>query len=194
MPVVVALPLWAWAFAGTMQQPDREDPLLTEAAALFTEKGCAGCHGATGGGGTGYQLNGGEALATFPNVIDQMVHVARGSDAIRGTVYGDPNREGGARVAGDLGQMPSQADAGLTQLELELVVFHERTVLSGEDTSSEEYSLYIETLRERIEAGDEHEIDLEALLACANPDFTDGATGSADPEDCTGPGAAEPGA
>ncbi|MEZ5342894.1 MAG: hypothetical protein R2706_16060 [Acidimicrobiales bacterium] len=191
MPVVAALPLWGWFYAGTMQEPIREDPLYTESAALYSAKGCAGCHGAAGGGGTGYQLSGGEVLATFPNDIDQMVHVARGSDAIKGLAYGDPARPGGSRVAGNLGAMPAQAAAGLTQLELELVIFHERVVLSGEDATSEAYLAYAEELRHRIAAGEATPIDLAALLACADPNTTPEATGDAAPDTCFGPVGAE---
>lgn len=190
LPVVAALPLWAWAYAGTMQEPEREDPLYTESSALYVEKGCSGCHGAGGGGGTGYQLSDGEVIATFPNVVDQLVHVARGSASISDEAYGNPARAGGVRVSGALGAMPAQVDAGLSQLELELVVFHERATLAGEDITSEAYELYAEELRHGAEEGAEEPIDLEHLLACADPAITPGATGTAPLEDCFGPAAA----
>lgn len=187
LPVIAALPVWAYSFAGTMQQPEVEDELLIEAAELYSS--CAGCHGGNGGGGTGYQLSGGEVLTTFPDPIDMMVHVARGSDAIIDQEYGaraDDPRVSGARGRG---AMPAQINT-LSQLELELVVFHERAVLSEEDTSSPQYQEWIEHMREGIEAGDEEGIDLDLLLACANPEWTPGATGvgSSDPDHpCPGP-------
>ncbi len=191
LPVVAALPLWAWAYAGTMQEPIREDPLYTESAALYVEKGCSGCHGAGGGGGTGYQLSNGEVVSTFPSVADQLVHVARGSQSISGEAYGDPARPGGARISGALGAMPAQIDAGLTMLELELVVFHERATLAGEDITGETYQLYVEELRHEAETGgDDVPIDLERLLGCANPAYTPGATGDRPIEECFGPEAA----
>ncbi len=190
LPVVAALPVWAWSFAGTMQQPEVEDPVFVESAELYASAGCAGCHGAAGGGGSGYQLSDGEVLATFPNVIDQMVHVARGSAAIAGEAYGADGR----RVSGDSGAaMPAQQDA-LTRVELELVIFHERAVLSGEDMDQPGYEEWMEHMREAYESGEELPIDDEYfnfMLACADPAVTPGATGagSPDPEEtpCPGP-------
>jgi mono/diheme cytochrome c family protein len=192
LPVIAALPIWAMSFAGTMQQPETEDVLLIDAELVYGS--CAGCHGGNGGGGVGYALNEGEVLATFPEAIDHMVHVARGSDPIAGEQYGDPDRPGGAHVSGARGRgpMPAQLNS-LSMIELEIVVFHERAILSGEDTSSPAYQEWIEHMRETIESEglDGEEIDLDFLLACANPDYTPGATGegSPDPEDrpCPGP-------
>jgi hypothetical protein len=190
MPLVAALPIWAIAYAGTMQEPEVEDPLLIESALFYTEAGCAGCHGATGGGGTGYPLAGGQVLETFPDPIDHMVHVARGSEVIVDTPYG-AERADGRRIAGarDQGQMPGQAGQ-ISQVELEMIVFHERATLSEEDTSSAAYGEWMDHMREAFESGDEAEIDLELLLACADPDITPGATGvGSEDEDnpCPGP-------
>ncbi len=172
LPIVLALPLWGYTYAGTMQQPEVEDPLYSEAAELFTAAGCAGCHGATGGGGTGYQLSDGSVIETFPMPADMLVHVARGSAAIAGEAYG-AERSDGRRVAGELGSMPAQQGA-LTDVELELVVFHERVVLGGEDPLAPHIVEWEAAIRERIE--DPHDINLDQLLACANPAFTPGAT------------------
>ncbi len=185
LPVVAMLPIWAWSYAGTMQQPEVEDILFIESEFYYGSAGCAGCHGAAGGGGSGYQLSDGEVLATFPEPIDMMAHVARGSSAIIGETYGADGR----RVAGDLGQMPAQEGA-LNQVQLELVVFHERAVLSGEDTSTPGYEAWMEHMREAYESGDETPIDLELLLACADPAITPGATGVGAPDEdhpCPGP-------
>ncbi len=180
MGLVAALPVWALSYAGTMQQQEVEDLLFVDAEIAYTQTGgCAGCHGAGGGGGTGYQLSGGEVLATFPDAVDMMVHVARGSAAIQGEPYGDPARPGGQHVSGarNQGAMPAQLNA-LTQVELEMVIFHERAILSGEDTSSPAYEEWMNSMRERLEAGDEPAaIDLEFLLSCASPEYTPGATG-----------------
>lgn len=170
------VPLWAVSFGGTMQLPDVEDPLFTEAAELYNVTGgCAGCHGGGGGGGVGYQLSDGSVVETFPHVADQMVHVYRGSDAIKGQTYGADGR----RVAGSRGKMP--AATTLTEIELELVIFHERVILAGEDTESDEYLEYIEHLRERVEAGEgEGPVTDEffaLLLACSDPEVTPEATG-----------------
>jgi hypothetical protein len=198
VPIVATIPLWAFFYAGTMQQPETEDILIIDAELAYA--GCAGCHGGNGGGGTGYAFADGEILATFPTVVDQMVHVARGSAAIAGQPYGDPNRAGGGRIAGALGVMPAQENA-LTRIELEMVIFHERAILGGEDTSSAAYQEWMEHMREVVE-GPEADLPiddeyLEFLLACANPEYTPGATGTGSPdpemEPCPGPHAEEEG-
>lgn len=173
LPVVAALPIWAISYGGTMQQPETEDPLLIEGALFYNEAGCAGCHGGSGGGGSGYALSGGEVLETFPSAIDHMAHVARGSAAIAGEQYG-AERGDGFRVSGDRGQMPAQ-DGQIPLVELEMIIFHERAILSEEDTSQPGYEEWMEHMREAYEAGDETEIDLELLLACADPAITPGA-------------------
>ncbi len=191
LPVIAALPIWALSFAGTMQQPESEDILLIDAELVYGS--CAGCHGGNGGGGIGYAFSDGEILATFPEAIDHMAHTARGSDAIAGEAYGDPNRAGGGRISGERGLMPAQM-ASLSLIELELVVFHERAILGGEDTSSPGYQEWMEHMREEIETVglDGPTItqeDMDLLLACANPEFTPGATGEGAPdgETCPGP-------
>jgi len=184
LPMVAALPIWAIAFAGTMQQPEGEDILFVESEFFYTSAGCSGCHGGAGEGVSGYALNDGSVVETFPSAIDQMVHVARGSAEIGGEAYG-AERADGRRVSGDLRVMPPQLTQ-LSQVELELVVFHERATLSGEDTSDPGYQEWMEHMREAFESGDEEPIDLDLLLACANPDYTPGATGEGS-EDCPGP-------
>ncbi len=192
--LVAALPLWAVSFAGTMQQPEVEDPLFEEAELAYAQTGgCSGCHGAAGGGGVGYKFSDGEIIKTFPEPIDMMAHIARGSTAINGEQYGDPDREGDAHIAGarNQGAMPAMAGV-LTMAELELVVFHERAILGGEDTESAVYQEWIEHLREAAEEGggspiSQEEVDL--ILACSNPLYTPGGGGGAgiDTEDCPGP-------
>lgn len=180
--VVGALPIWAIAFAGTMQQTEVEDPLFTGAETVYTQTGgCAGCHGADGGGGSGYKLSDEEVVKTFPQPIDHMVHVARGSAAILDEAYGDPDREGGVRISGGRGSgaMPAQLNV-LTLNELELVVFHERAVLGGESTDDAAYQEWMEHMREAAESGESQPLDsatLDVLLQCASPTYTPGATG-----------------
>ena len=190
MGLVACVPLWALSYAGTMQQPEVEDLLYIDAAEVYVATGgCAGCHGAAGGGAQGYAFTAGEIIASFPDPVDQMVHVARGSAAIAGEPYGSPDRPGGQRIAGAKGSgaMPGQA-TGLTQLVLELAIFHERIVLGGDDPLSPENVAWIESLRERIEAGEETAVDLELLLSCADPTMTPGANPDTNPDraDCPG--------
>lgn len=190
LPVVAALPIWAISFAGTMQQPEVEDPLLIESVLFYSQAGCAGCHGSSGGGGLGYPLADGNVLETFPDPIDHMVHVARGSSAIAEQEYG-AERSDGRRVseARGRGQMPAQ-ETQISQVELELITFHERATLSGEDTSTPGYEEWMEHMREAFESGDDDAIDLDFLLDCADPAITPGATGvGSDDENrpCPGP-------
>lgn len=187
MPIIAALPIWAYSFAGTMQQPEVEDILYIDAAEVYN--GCSSCHGGGGGGGVGLKLSDGEVTQTFPDPIDQIAHIARGSSAIVGNEYGAVRDDGNRRVAA--AGMPAQAE-GLNMLQLELVVFHERVVLAGEDIDSPEYEEWMEHMREDIESGGldapASKDNLELILACANPDMTPGATGEApDGERCPGP-------
>lgn len=178
MLLVATVPIWAMFYAGTMQAPPEGETIFGEAEVLYAEVGCAGCHGAGGAGGVGYKLSDGEVVATFPEPIDMIVHIARGSNAIDGEAYGDPDRDGGVRVSGARGGgMP--AHPNLTVHDLELIVLHERVTLAGEDTSSEAYAAWIEELEAHSNdalVGDH----LDDLLACADPAYTPGATASAE--------------
>lgn len=190
LPLVAAVPLWAISFAGTMQQPEVEDPLFIAAEETYLiDGGCSGCHGAGGGGGIGYSFSDGSLLETFPDPVDQMVHIARGSSAIQGEEYGG-DRANGRRQAGATGAQMPAFESTLDMVHLELVVFHERAILSGEDTSAPEYQEWMSHMREEYEAGVSETIDLEFLLQCASPEYTPGATGEgSDDEDhpCPGP-------
>ena len=82
------------------------------------------------GAASGYAFTNGEVLKTFPTLEDQVAFVYTGNEPFLGSTYGDPNREGGARVAGTRGAMPQWGEAAggeLTDAELVAVVCHERT-------------------------------------------------------------------
>ena len=100
-------------------------------AEVYTGNGCSGCHGPTGGGGSGRPFADCAVVKTFPYIENQLEFVKLGSAGFTGQPYGDPNREGGAHIGGDFGQMPAFG-ATLTDAELLEVVRHEREVLSGE--------------------------------------------------------------
>lgn len=186
MGLVAALPLWAYIYAGTMQQQEVADTLYVDAAALYSVN-CSACHGASGDGAQGYQFSSGEIMATFSEPIDQMIHIARGSGAINGEQYGDPDRPGGARIAGarGAGVMPAFGTS-LSVEELEAVTLHIRVVIGGEAVDTPEMMEWESGLRERLQAGSTP-VDLDALLACGTPEVSPGATGDADPAACPGP-------
>lgn len=103
---------------------------------------CASCHGADGGGGVGYQFSEGEVLKTFPNIEDQIRYVYYGTEQynLAGvSIYGNPERDGGAHEAGVKGVMPGFGSQ-LTEEEIVAVICHERYTLAGADPTSEEYA------------------------------------------------------
>jgi mono/diheme cytochrome c family protein len=124
--VLAFLPFWALLYANVLEVSEAEvEGPLALGEEVFTSAGCSGCHGASGGGGIGPQLAGGEVLATFPDMAAQIEFVRSGSTA--GEPYGDPGRAGGQHVG--TGGMPSFDS--LSDEELGAVVCHERVTLSG---------------------------------------------------------------
>jgi mono/diheme cytochrome c family protein len=125
MPVLLLLPFWGVVYLGAFAQPKAAAGGPPNGAAIFTGKGgCAGCHGATGGGGVGPKLAGGEAKLTFPDEADHIAWVENGSAPSKGKSYGDPNRPGGARPPAS-GGMPA-FKGQLTPEEIQAVVQYER--------------------------------------------------------------------
>ena len=129
MPVLAALPIWAYVYQGTLEPPPagEGDPVaLGEHVYADTAK-CAACHGASGGGGTGPALD--TVVETWPDYRDHIMWVRLGSDGWPGDTYGanDTQKRGG---------MPAFADT-LTDAELAQVVLYERT-LAGADPADPE--------------------------------------------------------
>ncbi|HEY5664538.1 MAG TPA: hypothetical protein VIS05_10940 [Ilumatobacter sp.] len=163
MVALSALPVWAFMYARAVTQPPVEavGPLGLGGEVYG---GCASCHGAAGGGGVGYAFSEGEILATFPHIEDQIRYVYFGTSSynLAGVeIYGNPDREGGARVTGALGVMPQQgsmAGGSLTDYEILAVVCHERYALGGADPQGE-YAAEYETW---CSEGSEIFADLEA--------------------------------
>ncbi|MGH9245025.1 MAG: c-type cytochrome, partial [Acidimicrobiales bacterium] len=142
MPVLVALPVWGFVYANTLEPPtDTEGPLAV-GRAIYTGN-CAVCHGATGGGGAGPALTDGDTVLTFPDFRDHAAWVVNGAaqGANPDGSYGDPDREGGPRTVAEFsGIMPAFGD--LTPEELLAVVRYEREVLGGHDVEAEEPELF----------------------------------------------------
>jgi mono/diheme cytochrome c family protein len=129
LPVIVLLPLWGYAYAGTLEAPTSEALGALDVGATVYGK-CASCHGATGGGGVGPALDGvGE---TFPDAAMHAQWVTLGStgwQADVGDTYGDTNKP----VAGG---MPAWGTE-LTPEELMSVIAYERAEFGGLDPVEE---------------------------------------------------------
>jgi len=123
MPVLLVLPFWAMVYMGAFAEPEAAEGPRT-GAQVYVAAGCGACHGATGGGGVGPRLAGGESKLTFPDEADQIAWIENGSAASRGRSYGDPARPGGARPPAS-GGMPS-FKAQLTPEEIIAVVAYTR--------------------------------------------------------------------
>jgi mono/diheme cytochrome c family protein len=137
LPVLGILPLWALIYAGTLvaHEPGITDPVLQTGQTVYNAQ-CAACHGATGAGGTGRQLNGGNVLLTFSDPQQHIEWVTNGSPAA-GTPYGDPARPGGQHISQSdgYGKMPAFGSA-LTPEEIVAVVRYEREIIGGEDSTT----------------------------------------------------------
>ena len=129
---LMLLPIWAIAYVGTLERPPQQTTGILATGSHVYEARCASCHGATGGGGSGYALADGEVLATFPTAAAHIQWVVIGSDGVGlGNQYGDPAR---GRVVE--GGMPAWGDV-LTVEELIGVVLHERARLSGSNDDAD---------------------------------------------------------
>lgn len=122
MPILLLIPLWGILYMGSFGETGGAAAAPTPAQ-LYASN-CAACHGATGEGGVGPRISGGEALATFPNEEDHITWVEEGSQTKRGQPYGAADRPGGQRIATS-GGMPGFS-ATLTPEEIAMVVEYER--------------------------------------------------------------------
>lgn len=126
MGVLAVIPLWGLLYVGAFGTRPSHEAEVVDGSALYGSN-CASCHGATGGGGVGPKLAGGEVVKTFPGDEGREGHiewVTNGSGAFKGKGYGDPAREGGQHIATS-GGMPAFGGK-LTPEEIEAVVDYER--------------------------------------------------------------------
>lgn len=157
IPIIAGIIAWAPIYVGTLQTPVDEGGPLAAGADLYVSAQCAGCHGNAGQGGVGRPLAGGEVVLTFPEWQGHYEYVLLGSSEFTGPI-GDPDRPGGAHIAGDFGNMPGFGET-LSTVELLEVVLYERVTHGGADMESEDILSLIEAI-EAAEAGEE--IDLAA--------------------------------
>lgn len=122
MPVLLLLPLWAFIYTNALEPPSKAATgPLASGQAIYMQ--CAACHGATGGGGVGPALAGGDLAQMFPNFKDQIRWVSLGSAGWPGDTYGATNKP-------KKGGMPAWA-GNLTPLQIAEVVRYEREVLAA---------------------------------------------------------------
>jgi hypothetical protein len=134
VPVLAGLPIWVFIYMEAMS-PVKQQATGALAVGAQVYNTCSACHGSGGEGGTGYKINEGEVLKTFPKLEDQVKFVFNGSPGV-GKPYGDPNRAGGQRISGALagGQMIAWGvEGGLSAAQVVGAVCEERYVISGAD-------------------------------------------------------------
>lgn len=151
MPVLAALPLWAYVYTGTLSPPPAGEGPEVLGEEYFAGNGCAGCHGAGGGGGVGPAFTGGSVYETFPDFVTHFEWVRLGSagwQAERGDTYGANNKPVG-------GGMPGFGEDQLSDHDLLFIVLHER-LLAGENPNTE----------------DAEALEAVALLMEENPEMT----------------------
>ena len=132
MPALLALPVWAFIYANTLETPPAgsKDP-LTLGKNLYAAN-CSSCHGAAGGGGAGPAFTGGAVVKTWPNFKDHILWVHTGSAKWPSTdgTYGAEKKPIGAGGMPTFGAKYGSA-APLTDAEIVLIVRYEREVLAG---------------------------------------------------------------
>lgn len=158
-PVLVFLPVWFAIYWATLEPPTREATGPLAIGGEVYAAACSSCHGGTGGGGVGPQLNGGEVLLTFPDWQSQVAWIINGSPGVNGTPYGDAGRPGGQRLSA--GGMPAFVGS-LEAEELLAVVLYERVTHGGESIDD------IAALEAAVEGLESGAVSLE---------FEDGMTG-----------------
>ncbi len=127
VPVLIFLPFWAIIFAGTLESPERDSEIVALGRDVYdNDGGCAGCHGAEGGGGVGPALSDGDVMRTFNDWEDHVIWVVNGSPPEAGTPYGDA----GDLSLGAANGMPAFGE-DLSAREILAVVYYERVQLGG---------------------------------------------------------------
>jgi mono/diheme cytochrome c family protein len=128
LPVLLAIPLWAYIYQGTLEPPPQaDDTPIALGGEIYT--GCGACHGADGAGGAvGVPLT--EVMETWPDYRDHMAWVRIGSAAWPGEVYGAADKAKGPG-------MPPHP--GLSDAQLAEVVLYERATFGGLEETDEEY-------------------------------------------------------
>jgi hypothetical protein len=171
MPVLAALPLWAYIYQGTLSPPPAREGLETLGAELYSQVGCAGCHGAQGGGtGSFPGFTNGRIFETFPDWPTHFKWVRLGSNGWldeRGATYG-------AIAKPVQGGMPAFTEGQLSDAELLYIVLHER-LLGGSNPNQEdmaqleELALYMSEHESLTLAEATTELGIDVSFATSDP-------------------------
>jgi mono/diheme cytochrome c family protein len=133
LPVLLALPLWAYVYQATLEPPPAgEDDPVALGEELYTK--CASCHGASGGGGVGPAFD--TVLETWPDYRDHLAWVRLGDPGWPAATYGATDK---AKATG----MPPFDEGQLSEEELAQVVLYERVAFGGLEEGSEEYEALV---------------------------------------------------
>lgn len=155
-PVEVAesrkrIPVWAvvlfpvlivWGIIyvnGVTEPPASADTPASMGETLYGDNGCAGCHGATGGGGSGPAFTGGALEKVFPDWTEQVKWVDLGSPnwtKVTGEATFGATNQPADPGAGMPGFGPG-GNSAMTCEEIALVVAYERTELAGIEPDEE---------------------------------------------------------
>jgi mono/diheme cytochrome c family protein len=154
MPVLAALPLWAYVYQATLEPaPTGELTPLEAGGEVYGKAACASCHGA-GGAGLGSAPGFEDVLEVWPDFRDHLMWVRVGNqawfEAAGEEVYGETAK------ASANGVMP--AHPTLSDEELAQVVLYERVQFGDMEETGEEYELLL-----AIAAGEKTFADLEGI-------------------------------
>ena len=128
MPVVAALPVWAFFYSGAFgERATQQVGLVAQGATVYRSAGCGGCHGPTGGGGVGPAMDG--VNQTFPEFGAHLDWIKTGSKPFAGQPYG-------AQGTVATGGMPGFEES-LTEEEIIAVTCYERVTFGGAEPPPE---------------------------------------------------------
>jgi hypothetical protein len=139
MPVLAALPLWAYVYQATLEPaPTGELTPVEEGGEEYVKAGCSGCHGAEGGGGSAPSFED-VVEGTFPDFRDHLMWVRVGNKAWlaeSGDTYGANDKPTTNGVMPDHPNLPDQT--------LAMIVLYERVHAGGMAEEGEDYELLLE--------------------------------------------------
>ena len=140
MPVLVALPLWAYTYQATLEPPpSHEMTPVEQGGVVYKTAGCVSCHLANGSGSASVPRVPRKARGVWPDFRDHMLWVRLGNggwfEATSSGAYGADDRQTNG------GFMPPFVS--LTDEQLAQVVLYERVTFGGLEEGEVEYELLL---------------------------------------------------